>query len=94
MAGRLLVLGFLIILAGFAIMALGSTTGQGSSSTGVVIFVGPFPLVFGSGPNSGALITIGLLIALVMVLVALVSLLGWRRARVAPQYLYMTGIGC
>ena len=79
--GRLMLLGFLVILAGFAIIALGSQPGPGTASTGVVIFIGPFPIVFGSGPSSGVLIAIGLFIALIMVLVTLLSFLGWRRAR-------------
>jgi uncharacterized membrane protein len=62
-------------------VALGGISGAGSASTGVVIFIGPFPIVFGSGPNSGVLIAIGLFIALVMVLLTLLSFLGWRKAR-------------
>jgi len=84
-SGRLMLLGFFIIFVGVATMLLGSSPGQGSASTGIVIFIGPFPIVFGSGPGSGQLITIGLLISAVMAVLALVSYLGWRRARAVEQ---------
>jgi uncharacterized membrane protein len=84
-AGGFMLLGFLIIFVGVVIMLFGSSPAQGPTSTGIVIFIGPFPIVFGSGPESGQLITIGLLISVVMVLLALVSFLGWRRARTVEQ---------
>ena len=74
---KLLTLGFLLIVAGFAVLFLGST-GQGSVSTGGVIFVGPFPIVFGSGPGGGELALLSVVIGGVMV--ALLLLWGWRAA--------------
>ena len=74
---KLLILGIVIIFVGITIMALGSA--QGPSSTGIVIFIGPIPIIFGSGPQSGELILIGLVICIAMVVMSLLWLLSWRR---------------
>ena len=75
-------LGFAIMFVGFLVVALGAITGAGGSgSSGWFILIGPIPIVFGSGPNSGMLATVALVIALAMVGVYLVSLLAWRSGR-------------
>jgi uncharacterized membrane protein len=63
----LLIAGLILVLVGvLVVFALGFSSG-GSSSTGIVIFIGPIPIVFGSGPNAGLLILIGVIIAAVSV---------------------------
>jgi len=59
--------GFGIILVGIIIIALAAVFNGGSGSVGVVIFVGPFPIVFGAGPDATWLILIGLTIAAISV---------------------------
>jgi len=61
--------GFGIIMAGMLLIGAASAFGggNGSTSTGVVIFIGPIPIVFGSGPDSAWLILIGLIIAAISV---------------------------
>lgn len=68
---RLLVAGVLIILAGFGLIAAGSA-GQGSVSTGGAIFIGPFPIVFGSGPGGPTLELISVVIGGMMVALLLI----------------------
>jgi uncharacterized membrane protein len=63
---RLYLLGFVLVVAGVLILALGSLA-SGSGSVGGVVFIGPFPVVFGSGPGSGAIELTALIIAAVMV---------------------------
>ena len=63
----LLVLGIVVVLVGIVVLAVASSVSGGSSSTGIVIFIGPFPIVFGSGPNSTWLIIIGLILAVLTV---------------------------
>ena len=46
----MLVIGVLIVLAGMALVSIGSF-GQSSTSGGGFVFIGPFPIVFGSGPS-------------------------------------------
>ncbi len=58
----------LIFLGAFAVFvsaAIGS--GSSSSSAGVVIFIGPFPIVFGSGPDAGLLILAAVIIAAISI---------------------------
>jgi len=71
---RLALLGVSIIFVGFAVVAVGIFTGPGwSSSSGGFILVGPFPIVFGSGPNSGTLAAVGLAFTVGMVALYLLS---------------------
>ena len=72
---NLLPLGLILIFAGFVVLAYAASS-QGTVSTGGVVFIGPFPIVFGSGPGGGQLALISLAIGVAMVLVILVW--GWR----------------
>lgn len=58
---RLFAAGVLIVLAGF-VLILAGTAGQGGTSAGGVIFIGPIPIVFGSGPSGWPLALASLLI--------------------------------
>ena len=74
--------GVAIIFVGFLVVALGAFAGPGGSgSSGGFILIGPIPIVFGSGPNSGMLATVGLVITVAMVAVYLLSFLLWRSGR-------------
>lgn len=76
---RLLTAGLLIILLGFALIIVGSATG-GTASAGGVVFIGPFPIVFGSGPSGSSLALVSVVIGGVMI--ALVILWGvWMAGR-------------
>ncbi len=61
-----LFIGFAVIIIGIILVAIASFLAGGSSSIGGVIFIGPFPIVFGAGPNAAWLITVGIIIAIVM----------------------------
>lgn len=85
-ASRLYLLGFLIILFGFGLLVIGSATNSPSSSSssfGGVVFIGPFPIVFGSGPGSGTLTLIAVVISAAMILAFLLSFLRYRQ-RTSP----------
>ncbi|HEV2389595.1 MAG TPA: DUF131 domain-containing protein [Nitrososphaerales archaeon] len=76
---RLVSLGVAVILVGFIVVALGIFTAPGdSSSGGGFILIGPIPIVFGTGPNSGILTTVALVITAAMVGVYILSFLFWR----------------
>jgi uncharacterized membrane protein len=49
-----------------------SVFGGGSASVGGVIFIGPFPIVFGVGPDAAWLIALSIIIAVVMFVLFLV----------------------
>ena len=64
----LLIFGIAVVLVGIIVLAVASfAAGSTASSTGVVIFIGPFPIVFGSGPNAIWLILIGIILAVLSV---------------------------
>jgi uncharacterized membrane protein len=63
----LLVAGIVLVFVGVLVVAAATSSSGGSASTGVVIFIGPIPIVFGSGPEAGVLILIGVIIAAVSV---------------------------
>jgi len=67
--------GFAIIIVGIILVVLASVLGIGSGSVGGVIFIGPFPIVFGAGPDAIWLILISLTIAVLMLVLFVV----WRR---------------
>lgn len=61
-----LILGFLLVFVGILILAVASFSG-GSGSFSAVIFIGPFPIVFGAGPDVYWLILIGILLAILSI---------------------------
>jgi uncharacterized membrane protein len=62
----LLLVGFAVLIIGIIIVIIGSVFGSGSTSVGGVIFIGPFPIVFGVGPDAVWLIVISIIIAVSM----------------------------
>ena len=75
---RLFTAGLLILLVGFGLVFVGSANQEGGSAGGV-IFIGPFPIAFGSGPNGWSLALVSVVIGAVMLV--LVILWGWLTAR-------------
>lgn len=71
---RLLALGFVIIFAGFLLLAVDAPMG-GSASFGGVVFIGPVPIAFGSGPGGLDLALLSLVIGAVM---AVMVFLWWK----------------
>jgi uncharacterized membrane protein len=81
-SARLVWVGVAIILVGFVVVVVGAFLGPGgSSSSGGFILIGPIPIVFGSGPNSGILASVAVAISAVMVVVYLVSFFVWGSGR-------------
>lgn len=75
LSGRLfafLILGIALVFIGIVVLVVASMTLGGSGSVGVVIFIGPFPIVFGSGPNAVWLILIGIILATLSIILFLV----------------------
>ena len=71
---NLMIAGILILLAGLGLLFAGAASQPGGSAGGVV-FIGPFPFVFGSGPSGATLALLSVVIGGVMV----VLLLLWGR---------------
>ncbi len=79
---KLLAFGLVILLSGIGLLVVGTTT-QGNVSTGGVIFIGPFPIVFGSGPSGTTLALGSVLIGAVMLV--LLFIWGWRFSKVKRE---------
>ena len=69
-SGKLLVLLFVglgIIVVGIVMVVVAAALGGGSASVGGVVFIGPFPIVFGAGPSATFLIVVSLVVAVLMI---------------------------
>ena len=64
----LFLLGFAVVIIGIILVVAASLLGGGSASVSGVIFIGPFPIVFGAGPDAAWLIAISIAISAVMIL--------------------------
>jgi uncharacterized membrane protein len=68
-----LILGFILVFVGITIiLASAMLYGGDSASFGAVIFVGPFPIVVGAGPEATSLVLLGIILAVLSVIVFLV----------------------
>lgn len=61
----LLILGIVLVFVGVIVLVVIASIFSGSSSSGVVVFIGPFPIVFGSGPKATWLILIGIILSVI-----------------------------
>jgi uncharacterized membrane protein len=61
----LLILGIVLVFVGVIVLVVIASIFSGSSSAGVVVFIGPFPIVFGSGPKATWLILIGIILSVI-----------------------------
>ena len=75
----ILVAGLVVVFVGSIVVSIGSLGSASQGSVAGVIFIGPFPIVFGSGPGSQYLILIGLVIVIAMALISLLSFFLARR---------------
>jgi uncharacterized membrane protein len=65
-----LILGFILVFVGvIVIVAAAVLFGGGAASVGAVIFIGPFPIVVGAGPDLDLLIVVGVVLAVLSVVV-------------------------
>ena len=74
-SGNLLVFllfGITLVFVGIAVLVVTSLILGGSESVGGVILIGPIPIVFGSGPSAGWLITISAILTVVSIIFFLV----------------------
>ncbi len=69
----LVILGISLVFVGVAVMIAASMfTGGGSGSVGGVILIGPFPIVFGAGPDATWLIALSVVLTIISVVLFMV----------------------
>jgi uncharacterized membrane protein len=67
------ILGFVMVFVGVVLIVVAAAlSGGGAASVGAVIFIGPFPIVIGAGPDMTFLIVVGVVLAVLSVIVFLV----------------------
>ena len=69
--------GLIVLFLGFVLVFLGSLSG-GNASVGGFVLIGPLPIVFGSGRDSGLLAILSVVAGIIMVVLVYVSLLRAR----------------
>ena len=76
----LLIVGIIIVFVGIAVILVASVLYSGGSvSGGVVIFIGPFPIVIGAGPDVTLIVLFSIILAVLSVVVFLVMNRRMRR---------------
>ena len=69
----LLVLGFILVVIGITVLLFASWSyGGGSASVGMVIFIGPFPIVIGAGPEVTWVVMFSTILAVLSVVLFIV----------------------
>lgn len=76
-----LVLGFVLVFIGIIVIFIATVLyGGGSASAGAVIFIGPFPIVIGAGPDVTLIVLFSIILAVLGVVVFLVMNRRLRRS--------------
>jgi uncharacterized membrane protein len=66
----LLIAGIVLVFVGMAVILITAVfSSGGSASAGVVIFIGPFPIVIGAGPDVTWIILFSIILAVLSVVV-------------------------
>jgi uncharacterized membrane protein len=79
----LLFLGFVLVVVGVVVVLVAAVlSGGGSVSGGAVIFIGPFPIVIGAGPDASWLVLVGIILAVLSVVLFFVMNRKMRRFEV------------
>jgi uncharacterized membrane protein len=68
-----LILGFVLVFVGITVVLVTAVLyGGGSANFGGVIFIGPFPIVIGAGPDTTLMVLFGIILAVLSVIMFLV----------------------
>ncbi|MEM4243704.1 MAG: hypothetical protein QXP44_02760 [Candidatus Bathyarchaeia archaeon] len=69
----LLIIGMALIVVGIMVILLVAVLyGGGSASASAIIFIGPFPIIIGAGPDATWIVPISIIIAILSIVVFLV----------------------
>ena len=64
-----LILGFILVFIGIIVILVSAVLyGGGSASFGAVIFIGPFPIVIGAGPETSWIVLFSIILAVLSVI--------------------------
>jgi uncharacterized membrane protein len=69
----LFIIGFFIILIGITVLIVATVLHGGSSTNfGTVIFIGPFPIIIGAGPEATWMILFAIILAVLSIMMFLI----------------------
>ena len=68
----LFIIGFFTIFVGIIILMVATVLSDGSANFGVFIFIGPFPIVVGAGPEAPWMILFAIILAVLSIIMFLV----------------------
>jgi len=69
----LFVVGFFILFLGVMILMIAAVLSGGSASFGAVVFIGPFPIVIGVGPEATWIILFAIVLAVLTIIILFIS---------------------
>jgi uncharacterized membrane protein len=61
-----------LVIVGIVVVLIATVLSGGSASFAGVIFIGPFPIVIGAGPDAVWLVSIGIVLAVLSVIVFII----------------------
>jgi uncharacterized membrane protein len=68
-----LILGFVLVFVGIIVVLVAAVLyGGGSANFGGIIFIGPFPIVIGAGPDATLMVLFGIILAVLSVIMFIV----------------------
>ena len=68
----LFIIGFFLIFVGIIILMVAAVLSDGSANFGAFIFIGPFPIVMGAGPEAPWMILFAIILAVLSIIMFLV----------------------
>jgi uncharacterized membrane protein len=77
----LFVIGFFIIVVGIILMVIAVIFGDSSVNFGALIFIGPFPIVVGAGPEAPLMVLFAIILAVLSIVMFLILRRDIERAK-------------
>jgi uncharacterized membrane protein len=68
----LFIIGFFIIFVGIVILMVATVFSNGSANFGAFIFIGPFPIVVGAGPEAEWMILFAIILAILSIIMFII----------------------
>jgi uncharacterized membrane protein len=68
----LFIIGFFLIFVGIIILMVAAVLSDGSVNFGAFIFIGPFPIVVGAGPEAPLMVLFAIILAVLSIIMFLV----------------------
>jgi len=77
----LFVIGFFMIFVGILLIVIAVIFGDSSASFGAFIFIGPFPIVMGAGPEAPLMVLFAIMLTILSIVVFLILRKGVEKAK-------------